>query len=76
MTSCPFFHTHHAPAGAWSSLTFGGTGTAVSVDFQEPNVKKSGALLAGAAFPGGLRTIAIADHPRQGLPARTAVGAP
>ncbi|HIT08166.1 MAG TPA: hypothetical protein IAB55_03645 [Candidatus Merdivicinus faecavium] len=74
MTSCPFFHTHHAPAGAWSSLTFGAPGTAVSVDFQEPNVKKSGALLAGAAFPGGLRTIAFADQPRQAKPALTAEG--
>ncbi len=65
MYTCPFFNTHHAPVGAWASLTFGAPGLGVSIDLQEPNVKKSGAILAGVAGPDGLHSIAFADAPKQ-----------
>ena len=65
MHSNAFFNTHHAPVGAWASLTFGAPGLGVSIDLQEPNVKKSGALMAGVADKTGLHTIAFAELPKQ-----------
>ncbi len=65
MYTCPFFNTHHAPVGAWASLTFGVPGTGVSIDLNEPNVKKSGALLAGVADKNGLHSIGFAELPKQ-----------
>ncbi|MBO5198648.1 MAG: hypothetical protein J6B85_09050 [Lachnospiraceae bacterium] len=43
------FMTHHAPVGAWASMTFGAYGCGVSFDIQEPLVKKSANLLIGTA---------------------------
>ncbi|MCQ2770218.1 MAG: glycoside hydrolase family 52 protein [Clostridia bacterium] len=61
--ACPLFNTHHAPVGAWASLTFGVPGVACSVDLQEPNVKKTGALFIGSANKNGVRSIGFADEP-------------
>ena len=61
MYKCPFFNTHHSPVGAWSSLTFGAPGVGVSIDVQDPGVKRSGVLMAGATTMQGLRTICFAD---------------
>lgn len=72
--SCLLFNTHHAPAGAWASLTFGAPGVGVSIDFQEPNVKKSGALLAGVAYPQEIRTIGFAERPQAPRTELTAEG--
>lgn len=69
MERCRLFHTHHAPTGAWASLTFGAPGTGVSIDVQEPNVKRSGSLLIGEAVPGEIRTLGFADQPKEELTA-------
>ena len=65
MDQCPFFNTHHAPVGAWASLTFGAPGVGMSVDLQDPGVKRSGALMAGVATGQGPRSIVFADVPRE-----------
>ena len=72
--SCPLFNTHHAPIGAWASLTFGAPHVGVSIDLQEPNVKKSGALLAGVAYPQEIRTIGFAERPQAPRTELTAEG--
>ena len=56
------FHTHHAPVGAWASLTFGSPQKGVSIDFQEPNVKDSGTLLFGMANEDEVYTIGFTER--------------
>lgn len=73
MYTCPFFNTHHAPVGAWASLTFGAPGVGVSIDLQEPNVKNSGAIMAGVASSKGVRCIGFAEAPKS-QPGLTAEG--
>lgn len=41
MYDCPLFNTHHAPVGAWASLTFGAPDVGISFDLQNPSVKKA-----------------------------------
>lgn len=72
--SCPLFNTHHAPAGAWSSLTFGAPEIGISIDLQEPNVKKSGSLLVGMANSKGIRTVGFAERPQAPRTELTAEG--
>lgn len=64
MYQCPFFHTHHAPVGAWASLTFGAPGVGMSIDFQDSDIKNSGVLLAGVTSTESSRTIAFLDIPK------------
>lgn len=74
MKECPFFNTHHAPVGAWASITFGAPGTAMSIELQDPGIKGSGILMAGTAAAGGLQTILFADMPKQSGVSLTAEG--
>lgn len=60
--SVPLFHTHHAPVGAWASLTFGSPYKGVSIDFQEPQVKDSGTLLLGMADENQVHTIGFTER--------------
>ena len=69
MESCKLFLTHHAPLGAWASLTFGAYGMGVSVDLQEPNVEETGALLVGEAVPGQIHTLGFVRQPESSLAA-------
>lgn len=64
MSSCPLFNTHHAPVGAWSSLTFGAPGVGMSIDVQDPGVKRTGVMMAGVANAQGIRSIGFADMPK------------
>lgn len=58
-TIAPFFATHHAPVGAWSSFTFGLLGKGVSIDHESTSLEETAdflvALSRGAkkvtAFP-------------------------
>lgn len=66
MYTCPLFNTHHAPTGAWASLTFGAPGTGVSMDLQDPGIKRTGIMMAGVATQQGLCSIGFADIPKSG----------
>lgn len=46
------FMTHHAPQGAWSSLTFGMPGYGVGIDHQSLHVATAGDLLVAVSRPG------------------------
>lgn len=59
---CKLFNTHHAPVGAWSSLTFGAPEVGISIDFQDPGVKKSGSMLIGMANSQGIQSIGFTEH--------------
>ena len=74
MYRCPLFNTHHAPVGAWASLTFGDPQTGVSFDLQDPAVKNDGILLAGCASSKGLRSIGFLEMPKTGGAELTAEG--
>ena len=74
MYRCPLFNTHHAPVGAWASLTFGDPQTGVSFDLQDPTVKNDGILLAGCASSKGLRSIGFLEMPKTGGAELTAEG--
>ncbi len=54
---CPLFMTHHAPIGAWSSLTFGLAGRGVSIDTEALAVAESADLLAGVSRGPGQVTL-------------------
>ena len=62
--STPFFNTHHAPVGAWSSLTFGAPDIGMSIDVQDPVVKKSGMMMAGMANEREIHSIGFCDMPK------------
>ena len=47
------FMTHHAPMGAWSSLTFGLPGGGVGVDMEGLAVQPSGSLIVGCSHGPG-----------------------
>ena len=49
----PYFMTHHAPFGAWSSFTFGLPGHGVSIDHEALRVSDSANLFAGVALAPG-----------------------
>lgn len=53
MTATPWFHTHHAPAGARASLTFGLPGHGVSIDDERNAVVEEADLLVGWSEGGG-----------------------
>lgn len=53
-----FFMTHHAPMGAWSSLTFGLPGGGVGVDIEGLVVQPSGSLIVACSHGPG-QTIAL-----------------
>ena len=53
-----FFMTHHAPMGAWSSLTFGLPGGGVGVDMEGLAVQPSGSLIVACSHGPG-KTIAL-----------------
>jgi hypothetical protein len=46
------FMTHHAPQGAWSSLTFGLPGYGVGIDHEALHVATAGDLLVAVSHPG------------------------
>ena len=58
----PMFHTHHAPVGAWASLTFGSPSKGVSIDLENPEVKDSGTLLFGMANGQEVHTIGFTER--------------
>ena len=64
MKSNAFFNTHHAPVGAWSSLTFGAPDIGMSIDVQDPTVKKLGMMMAGMANEREIRSIGFCDMPK------------
>jgi xylan 1,4-beta-xylosidase len=45
----PFFMTHHAPVGAWSSFTFGLPGKGVSIDHESPSVENTADFLVAVS---------------------------
>lgn len=49
----PFFMTHHAPFGAWSSLTFGLPGHGLSIDHQSLTVVENANFLVGVSRGAG-----------------------
>jgi hypothetical protein len=53
-----FFMTHHSPAGAFASLTFGLPGRGVSIDLEKPEVDINSDLLAAVSRGPG-RTYAL-----------------
>lgn len=53
-----FFMTHHAPMGAWSSLTFGLPGGGVGIDMEGLAVQPSGSLIVACSH-GPSNTIAL-----------------
>ncbi|MBN8217823.1 MAG: hypothetical protein J0L75_14360 [Spirochaetes bacterium] len=56
--STPFFMTHHAPPGAWSSLTFGVPGQGVSLNQEVNEVDISADLLVAVSRgPGRVRAL-------------------
>lgn len=58
MSTVPHFMTHHAPVGAWASLTFGLPGRGVSIDHEDLAVQDTAdLLLAYTQGPG--RTVAL-----------------
>ena len=63
MGSNQFFNTHHSPVGAWSSLTFGAPDIGMSIDVQDPVVKKSGMMMAGWADANEIHSIGFLDIP-------------
>jgi len=64
MVSNPFYNTHHAPVGAWASLTFGAPDIGMSIDVQDPVVKKSGIMMAGWADESEIHSIGFCDIPK------------
>lgn len=64
MGSNQFFNTHHAPVGAWASLTFGAPDIGMSIDVQDPVVKKSGLMMAGWASENEIHAIGFCDMPK------------
>ncbi len=52
-TSTPFFMTHHAPVGAFASLTFGLTGRGISVDLESPGVEETADLIVAVSHGEG-----------------------
>ena len=64
MGSNQFFNTHHSPVGAWSSLTFGAPDIGMSIDVQDPVVKKSGMMMAGWADANEIHSIGFLDIPK------------
>ncbi|MBQ2956592.1 MAG: hypothetical protein IJE08_09045 [Clostridia bacterium] len=64
MKTSAFFNTHHSPVGAWASLTFGAPDLGMSIDLQDPIVKKSGFMMAGMANERGIRSIGFIDMPK------------
>ncbi len=59
-----FFNTHHAPVGAWASLTFGAPDIGMSIDVQDPVVKRSGVMMAGMANEREIHSIGFCDMPK------------
>jgi len=47
--STPFFMTHHAPVGAWSSFTFGLPGRGVGIEHESLKVEATGDLLVAVS---------------------------
>lgn len=64
ISDMPFFHTHHAPVGAWASLTFGAADKGVSIDLEEPEVKDSGTMLFGITNDEETHTIGFTERQR------------
>lgn len=64
MSSNQFYNTHHAPVGAWASLTFGAPDIGMSIDVQDPVVKKSGIMMAGWANEQEIHAIGFCDIPK------------
>ncbi len=56
--SAALFMTHHAPIGAWSSLTFGLPGGGVGIETEALGVQASGDLIVACSHGAG-RTIAL-----------------
>ena len=56
------FNVHHSPLGAWASLTFGSPLSGVSIDLEEPEVKKSGTMLFGIASDKEVRSIGFTER--------------
>lgn len=67
MEKCRLFCTHHAPVGAWASLTFGMPKQGISIDLQEPNVKQSGSMMIGEAYTQEIHTLGFVDQPETSL---------
>jgi len=64
--SCPLFMTHHAPVGAWSSLTFGLPGRGVGIDHQTGSVNLAAEfLVALSRGPGRVQSLPFCSSYRE-----------
>jgi len=58
LLATPLFMTHHAPVGAWSSMTFGLPGGGIGIDTEALATEQTGSLVVACSWGNG-RTVVL-----------------
>src|SRR5215467_6792003 len=65
LPASPFFMTHHAPVGAWASLTFGQPGRGMSIDHETLVPQPNADLLVAVHRDGVTTALPFVEKPEQ-----------